>query len=400
MVVLRRVFRQIPGTAQANARIDLVAALLFGAFAGLTFPFIPVMGRRLGAGPMAVSLLVASQAAVLLLSLVWAHLLRAVHPVHLVVWPQAIGRTLFLAMPLVHTPGPYVTLVLLYHGIASISSLGYAQVMRSAYPEEARPRIMATIRVGMGLVWIVSSLVGGQVMQLLPFQWVFAAAGILGTAGALVFTRVRLQQENETTEGATLAGVWGTLRGDRAFRGFLIAFFTFGFGVWMTGPAIPILLVDVLHASNFQVGLLGAITAGTSVLAYVQWGRLIERRKPAGALVIAFLVGTATSMIYLGAVQPWMALPAGVTDGVASAGIELGWLTAVLQFAPPGQVASYVAIYNTLLGIRASTAPFLAGLLIPILGVRVIFALAATLTLIAAVLMWRVTARSRAFDEP
>lgn len=153
MLPLDRWLRVVPGTARANARIDLLAAALFGAFAGLTLPFIPVMGCRLGASPLGVSLLVASQAVVLLLSLGWARIFRSAHPVRLAVWPQVAGRSLFLLMPFVGTPAVYVALVVLYYGIASIASLGYAQVMRAVYPEDVRGRIMGVVRVGMALSW-------------------------------------------------------------------------------------------------------------------------------------------------------------------------------------------------------------------------------------------------------
>lgn len=398
MLAVRRWFRLVPAAAQANARVDLLAGVLYGAFTGLTLPFIPVMGRRLGASPLAVALLVASSAIVLLLSLAWARLLRPVHPVRLVVWPQVIGRALFLLMPLVHTPGLYVAVVVLYHGVASIASLGYARVMQEVYPTEARGRIMAIVRVGAGIAWIVASVAGGQAMQLVPFQWVFAVAGVFGVAGALVFGRMRVGPSAAEPMGRSLAGLRETLRRDPSFRRFLAAFFVFGFGAWMMGPAVPLLLVDVLHATNFQVGLLGAVAAGTSVLAFYQWGRLIDRRTAPGALVRIMLAGAVTPLVYLSALNPWMALVGGASDGLAGSGIELGWLAAVLQLSPPGAVAHYVAIFNTLLGIRASTAPFLTGVLVPYIGVRPIFAIALVCTLAGAYLMRRVS--PRAGEEP
>ena len=39
----------VPKSARATAQIDLIAAILYGLFGGLTTPFIPVIGRRMGA---------------------------------------------------------------------------------------------------------------------------------------------------------------------------------------------------------------------------------------------------------------------------------------------------------------------------------------------------------------
>jgi MFS family permease len=296
---------------------------------------------------------------------------------------------LFLFIPFVHSATAYVGIVLLYQAIASIGTLGYAQVMRSTYPGEVRGQIMGSIRVGMAVAWTIAALVGGRLMQSFPFQWVFAAAAVSGMASAIVFRRMRPPPVVEETDPISLSSTWTILREDHTFRRFLGAFFAFGFGAWLIAPAIPIFLVDVLTASNFQVGLLGAVTSGTWLLSYRYWGKMIDLLSAAKALGRVFLVGAATPFLYLVAWTPWVVLLAGTTDGLTSAGVDLGWLTAVLEFAPRGQVRKYVGIYNTFVGIRAAVAPFLTGLLIPHLGVRPIFAISIGLTLTGAALIRR-----------
>lgn len=387
MSFLDELLPPIPPAIRVNARTDLLAAILFGLFSGLTTPFIAVMGRRLGASALAVSFLVAAPAIVLVLSLWWANLIRLHHPVSVVVYPALVGRALFLLMPLIHTPMAFIGLVVLYHAITSIGTLGYAQVMRLAYPEDLRGRIMGSVRVGMALAWILGSLVGGPLMQLVPFQWVFAAAAGSGMASSLVFRRMHVPSMPEETRPISAASTWLVLREDHAFRRFLGAFFAFGFGAWLIAPAIPILLVDVLAVSNYQVGLLGAVTSGTWLLSYRYWGKMIDERSASSSMVRVFLIGALTPLIYLLAWAPWMILLAGTTDGLTSAGVDLGWVTAVLQYAPPRQVRHYVGIYNTFVGVRAAVAPLVAGLLIPVLTVRPIFAIGIMFTLAGAALM-------------
>ncbi len=382
------------GTVRANARIDFLAAVLFGVFGGLTIPFIPVMARRMGAAPLEISLVVAAQALAMLLSLFWVNVAHRADPVRLVVWTQSMGRSLLLFMPFVSTPRVYVVVVFLFHAIASAAPLGYAQVMRAVYPDDVRGRVMGLVRIGMAAAWIVASLVGGRIMQTVRFQTVFAVAALFGLAGGIVFRWMRVEGPREPAERFALSGTWRTLRAHGQFRLFLAAFFVFGFGAWLMGPAIPILLVDVLHATNFQVGLLGAVTSAFWLVAFYQWGRLIDRQTAPGALVFTFLIGALTPLIYLISFNPWMVLASGVTDGFTSAGIDLGWLTALLQFAPTGYVAHYVAIFNTLVGVRGSTAPFLAGVLIPRIGVRAVFGIAIGCTLVGAGLMRRAAARA------
>jgi len=399
MTFLRRWLRvPIPPRMRANAQSDFLAAILYGAFGGLTLPFIPVMGRRLGATPLQVSLLVAAPAIVFLLSFWIVNAVRPVPPVRLVMWPALLGRLLFLFMPLVRTPAPYVVLIVLYHAVNSINTLGYAQVMRAVYPDDVRGRIMALVKVGMAAFWVLGSLAGGQLTQLVPFQWVFAVAGILGMASALVFSRVRTPDRIESPEHINPAVTWRILRTDAAFRPFLLAFFVYGFGGWLMSAAVPILLVDDLHASNFQVGLLGAVTSATWMLSFYSWGKMIDERTATNTTKVVFAIGTLTPFIYLLSPNAWVVQLAGITDGLTSAGIDLGWLAAVLHYAPPGQVLPYVTLFNTFVGIRAATAPFIAGALIPSIGARWIFGAAAVVQLIGMLLMRRVSAPRPAED--
>lgn len=386
----------VPKSARATAQIDLFAAVLYGLFGGLTTPFIPVIGRRMGASTLEVSLLVAAPALVLLLSLWWANVVRRSHPVRLVVWGAAIGRCLFLLTPWVQHPSAYVAMVLGYHAIASIGQLGYAQVMRAVYPADARGRIMGLVRVGMALAWIVGSLIGGRLMDAVSFRWVFAAAGLIGAASALVFSAIRAPEVEDEEDRITLRGTMSVLRGNRSFARLLIGFFIFGFGGWMMSAAVPILLVDVLQASTFQVGLLGAVTSSMWLVAYYGWGRAIDRRGPAQALSTIFLLGACTPVIFLLAGNAWIVLLAGITDGSTSAGVDLGWLTAILVYAPEGQVRHYVAIFNTLVGIRGLAAPLLASVLVPVpsVGPRGIFVIS-TLLMLSGAWVMRAAASAR-----
>jgi MFS family permease len=390
----------VPPAVRRNARIDLAAAAFFGVFGGLTRPFVAFMARdRLGASAIEVSIVIAAEGLVLLLSLWFARFVRARHPVRLVIVPSIIARTLLLLMPAVHTPAAYVAVILGHYAIGSISTLGYAQVMRAVYPPEIRGRIMALVRVGMALMWIIASLLGGRLMQFLPFQWVFAAAGCFGVTSSLIFSRMRLPQDVPAEEPIDLSRTREILRENRPYRLFLTGLLVYGFGVWFISPAIPLLLVDVLHATSFQAGLLGAVSSATWLFSYTFWGRMIDRRSAAGTMSVILFIGAITPTIYFLSTNAWVVQLAGVTEGLTSAGFDLGWLTAVLEYAPPGQIRHYVAIYNTAVGLRGSTAPFLSGALLPLLGpphvaVRVVFAIGITLSLSGALILRRAIRRA------
>src|SRR2546429_7244533 len=147
MTFLRRWLRvPIPPRMRANAQSDFLAAILYGAFGGLTLPFIPVMGRRLGATPLQASLLAAAPASVFLLSFWIVNAVRPVPPVRSLMWPALLGRLLFLFMPLIKTPAPYVALIVRYHAGGPSKPSAYRQVLGPATPVECGGASWARVR--------------------------------------------------------------------------------------------------------------------------------------------------------------------------------------------------------------------------------------------------------------
>jgi MFS family permease len=87
-------------------------------------------------------------------------------------------------------------------------------------------------------------------------------------------------------------------------------------------------------------------------------------------------MGFFTPLVYLVAPNVWVLLLAAAIDGVVTAGIDLLWMFAIMEMAPRQEIAAYTALYNTSVGIRGTTMPFLSGFLLQFIPVRAIFGLA------------------------
>src|SRR5207247_8556627 len=112
---------------------------------------------------------------------------------------------------------------------------------------------------------------------------------------ARVLRRVRTLDTIEAPAHINPAVTWRILRTDTAFRPFLLAFFVYGFGGWLISPAVPILLVDDLRATNFQVGLLGAVTSALWMLSFYSWGKMIDQRTATNNTKVVFAIATLTT---------------------------------------------------------------------------------------------------------
>ena len=89
----------------------------------------------------------------------------------------------------------------------------------------------------------------------------------------------------------------------------------------------------------------------------------------------------------------WLVALAYIFTGITLAGVDLGWMNAIMQFARKEEVGHYTALHAFLVGLRGIVAPFVGTALIalPFLGLRGVFLLSAFLILLGWVLIRRVT---------
>ncbi len=379
--------RALPPRARHAFVHDLAGAVLFGLFSGTVLPFAGVVARRLGAEPLWISWLASAPAVGFFLTAGWVAPLAGRNPIGLVVWPAVLARGLFLLAPLAQSAHALVLLVVAYHLVHGLTVPAYAEAVARLFPAELRGRLVGTVRVGLSLAAIAASFLGGPAIDRFGHGPVFAVAGVVGVAGALVFSRVRLPRANRSPFSPP--PLWCTALQDPAFRWLAVCTFVFGFGGWMMAPAVPLLLVDVLHATPTQVGVLSAVAACASVVGFHLWGRTVDRRSGVDTIRIILMAALLTPLLYLLAPDPWFAALAFASDGFFVAGLDLAWMAACLELAPPGRVGAYVAAYTMLLGLRGVTAPFVAGALASTLGPRPVFLVAAVLVATSGVLASR-----------
>jgi hypothetical protein len=152
----------------------------------------------------------------------------------------------------------------------------------------------------------------------------------------------------------------------------------------------PIFLVDELHLSYSEVGVLGMIYAVFWMSFYVVWGRAVDKRGAFWTVRANVLLTALLPLSYFLAQDVRMVALAYVFNGITVAGIDLGWLNAIMRFASKERVADYTAVHSGLSGVRGLIAPFLGTALmaIPGLGLRGVFLLSAAV-IVAGWLMIR-----------
>jgi len=403
--------RFVPAKIQYAYRWDARAAWLTGLFLGMTVPFFGVVARDdLGATDFEIFLLTSAPFLGHLLSMLVAWHMQDRPKKPYVYWLGMLARGMVLLLAFATTSRLFIGILIASQIAGCFTSPAYASMMKDAYPDAYRGRMMGLVRVGMTVMTMLASVTVGRLMDGgLPWSWVMTAAGLAGLAvahelakpawraaavagflgagalaapwlnGALHITYqqvfivgallglLALWMFNHLPEGAVesdpakrfnlLEGL-GTLITDWRFGLYSLAFFTFGFGNLLQVPLIPMFQVDELHITKAWVGLLAMITAGVSALFYFIWGRVMDRFSPFLAVVLSFAVWGFSPFVYAGAHDIPTLIIASVLVGIAAPGIDLTWLNAVMQFADRRDIPRYTATHTFLVGIRGLLAPF------------------------------------------
>ena len=396
IAALRRYWNSAPADLRRNFTLDLTTATLVGVYVAAINTFVPVVARRLGASPFLLSLITAAPAAGNILAVLSAPYLQGRRKMPYMVAAWALGRGLFLLMPLVVLPLPFALIVVASWLIISLPLPGYVEVMQRIYPDAYRGRAMAYVRVGFTACITLLTPLFGRLLDVWSYRYLFPLVAVFGVLAALTFGRVQYKEVISRARQGVLEP-WRVLWQDARYRDYSVAFFIYGFGSLLTAPLIPILLVDELHLNYSQVGWLGMVNSIFWMLFYIVWGRTVDRRGGLWTIRLNFILTLVIPLAFFGARGMGLAALGYIFTGITVAGVDLGWMNAIMQFARRDQISDYTAVHAGLVGLRGIAAPLMGITLmtVPWIGLRGVFLLSAFLTLLGWLLSRRVTVPER-----
>jgi DHA1 family inner membrane transport protein len=390
VAALRRYWNSAPADLRRNFSLDLTGAVLVGVYVAAINTFVPVIARRLGASPFLLSLIAAAPAAGNILAVLSAPYLQGRHKMPYMVAAWTLGRGLFLLMPFVVLPLPFALIVVASWLIVSLPLPGYVEIMQRIYPDAYRGRVMAYVRVGYTACITLMTPLFGRLLDVWSYRYLFPLVAIFGVVAGLTFGRVQYKEVITRTRQGLLEP-WRVLWQDARYRDYSLAFFVYGFGSLLTAPLIPILLVDELHLNYSQVGWLGMVNSIFWMLFYIVWGRTVDRRGGFWTIRLNFVLTVVIPLAFFGARDMRLAALGYIFTGVTVAGVDLGWMNAIMQFARREQVSDYTAVHAGLVGLRGLAAPLMGTALmsVPWIGLRGVFLLSAFLILLGWLLSRR-----------
>src|SRR5437762_3475348 len=211
---------------------------------------------------------------------------------------------------------------------------------------------------------IASAAGAGTILGGIPPAVGFRAAALIGPPRTAAFFLRRYEGLAKVAQRRSLVTIARDVWADHKYRRLLLSFTVFGIGNLINVAVYPILLVDHFNASNSFVGAMTAVSSATMIVAYLIWGRMIDR----GSSIRLTLLNTVVTLLipigYIAAADVWLLIPVAIVGGIVNAGGEITFFTNIVQIAPRDKIGEYATAQSLLMGIRGTPAPFVAAALL------------------------------------
>jgi len=379
---LSRLFRPTPDApptpaqGEANIRHLVWDITWFGVLWGSVVAFLQVYVVRLGGSSLLVSTLTYGPA---LIAIVWQIpagwlMTRTGRRMQWVIMSGFVYRLFFLAVALVPFVSPHYRAEIttgiwaLSAFASSFSNVAFLSMMADAVPTDRMTQVVGWRIAGFGFANTLTTLVGGQLLQRMPFPINYQVFFLLGWLASLIswWHVLQLHVPDRPADHSPHRAFWRDL--SRLLQYPRFGYFLIGAGIMqlalgMAAPALPLYWVRNLGASDEQVSVVLTVASGTLVIGSLLMRRAVARIGREWALAAGALGYALYPLVTSLTASTWWLLPWAALAGFFNAGITVTLFENLVSVTPEEDRTNYIALYNVVMNTALFIGPILAGLL-------------------------------------
>ena len=243
----------------------------------------------------------------------------------------------------------------------SLSSISSKDVMARTIPKGQRGQINGIATLVSGVVAVTIGLgirlLGEGAVTTVVLAWLLVGASLAWIAGLAVYSRIRepAAEPGESEPGNWLRDSWNLISTDAPFRKFVIMR-----TLLLVSALSPPFLVALAASGGADLSGLGIFVVAQGVARMIggrYFGRLADRSSRRlmanGALLAALLIVAVVLLAQLPGMRGSVWLHGGgfFLLAIIHTGVRVGRKTYIIDMADPEQVADYVAVSNTAMGV-------------------------------------------------
>lgn len=251
----------------------------------------------------------------------------------------------------------------------SLGSVAWSAAIAELVPPRLSGKFFGRRNLVFGFWTLLTVVVASRLADrghnsLVTFGWIFAAAGLARLIGFLFLTRMKfparvMQREPQPPD---LREIILPFQNPNYL---LLALFigSWGFLLNLAQPFYTGFLIQGLHRSVGDVGMLTAVAGVGGLLTLKSWGRLCDRFGSKPVLYVCALVWAITSLgcwALAGERFFWHLIFCYLVVGATTAGFQLCQFNLMLKLAPANK-APYVAVFLALTSLLTAFGPLLGG---------------------------------------
>ncbi len=318
-----------------------------------------------------------------------------------------LGRLIFLLSFLIKSSGVFLVFLFLYHALFAVQT-PVLNTFFKIHIGKKRGQAFAVTRMALMAMSIVSVLAAGRVLDISPdlYPWILSLVALSGTITYVVFIYLDGLIDYSLQEpGAwrrSLAGFKAMLA-NREFLMFEAVFMTYGMAFMLMVPAVPLMLLNVLKFSFFQMAQATGLYAQVFIMLLLPLAGLIYDRIDHWRLwAVSLLLLLGYPLLMLGAYLQHRAALAYfslVFYSLGLVGVMVLWNLGSLSFSGDNDSLIYQGFHVTLTGLRGLVGPLLGYLIVARAGFPAVFGLSAGLFALAALVSLICRQRQKAGAE-
>ena len=413
----------------------------YGLLSGTTIAFLGVYAARLGATALQIGLLTAGPALVnLIFTLPIGRWLQS-RPIGRSVFGSSVAfRLLYLVyavLPFLLPPEQqlqtmiWATFLFTVPGVAF--AIGFNALFAQTVPPEWRGVVAGRRNALLSIVYIVSSLLSGYILNNTSLEVGYTLIFLLGFIGAAMSTyhlsRLRDIRERPDEEPARIRQVIGDAanpgdvrggqgigqrfgvalrsftRGNNLLRlevlrgvygGVILALFVFHTAQFMPGALFPLRWVDDLHFTDGQIAVGTAVFHGATLLGSLQFARL-SSRFGYHKLTVAGTAGLSLYPLFTAFMPNFFYYAVtSLIGGLAWALVGGAMSNYLLEKVPENDRPAYLAWYNLALNAAILLGALLGPLMASWLNLTLALVLSFVFRLLGSLLIWLAEPRTKA----
>ena len=246
----------------------------------------------------------------------------------------------------------------------SFANLGYPAwmaVTNEIVPIEGRGRFFGSRNFIMSIAGILITLLIGKLIThftgQLGYQIALGIAFVMGASSAFSYAHLQPLPSPAQADGErrlSLRRLFGDLKLRPQFLLLVLTAAIWNFAINVSGPFFNVHMLQELHFTASQIGLLNVVVALSALLVQNKLGSLVDRIGARKLQLLSMLVIPLLPLGWIFATKVWHIALLNIFNGFFWGAYNLASFNLLLEFMPSNKVPLFSAVYQVLVALSLS----------------------------------------------